>query len=126
MSTLTTDGSLNANTGGSIKFEVVKRLFKIHFSHSGIVKFYVQIKLVLRDEKVQEVNFYSFVLVVVVVLLLLLLLLLFFCFLGQCGNGEGRDVLRRLPIYIAVLLIFKKRFIRYGIMVFYINCLTTK
>ena len=112
MSTLTTDGSLNANTGGSIKFEVVKRLFKIHFSHSGIVKFYVQIKLVLRDEKVQEVNFYSFVLVVVVVLLLLLLLLLFFCFLGQCGNGEGRDVLRRLPIYIAVLLIFKKRLIR--------------
>ena len=115
MSTVTTDGSLNANIGGSIKSEVVELLFKIHFSHSGIGKFYAQIKLVLRDEKVEEVNFYSFVVVVV-----------FFASLGNAVMGEGRDVLWRLPIYIAVLLIFKKRFIRYGIMVFYINCLTTK
>ena len=45
----------------------------MHFSHSGIDKFYVQIKLVLRDEKVEEVNFYSFVVVVVVVVVVLLL-----------------------------------------------------
>ena len=120
MSTVTTDGSLNANIGGSIKSEVVELLFKIHFSHSGIGKFYAQIKLVLRDEKVEEVNFYSFVVVVVVVVVF------FFASLGNAVMGEGRDVLWRLPIYIAVLLIFKKRFIRYGIMVFYINCLTTK
>ena len=65
-------------------------------------------------------NFYSFVVVVVVVVVV------FFASLGNAVMGEGRDVLWRLPIYIAVLLIFKKRFIRYGIMVFYINCLTTK
>ena len=120
MSTVTTDGSLNANIGGSIKSEVVELLFKIHFSHSGIGKFYAQIKLVLRDEKVEEVNFYSFVVVVVVVVVV------FFASLGNAVMGEGRDVLWRLPIYIAVLLIFKKCFIRYGIMVFYINSLTTK
>ena len=58
-------------------------------------------------------NFYSFVVVVVVVVVV------FFASLGNAVMGEGRDVLWRLPIYIAVLLIFKKRFIRYGIMVFY-------
>ena len=111
---------MNVNIGGSIKSEVVELLFKIHFSHSGIGKFYAQIKLVLRDEKVEEVNFYSFVVVVVVVVVF------FFASLGNAVMGEGRDVLWRLPIYIAVLLIYKKRFIRYGIMVFYINCLTIK
>ena len=89
----------------------------MHFALKGIGKFYVYVKLVLRDEEVEEVNFYSFVVVVVVSC---------FAFLGNAVMGEGRDVLWRLPIYIAVLLIYKKRFIRYGIMVFYINCLTTK
>ena len=91
----------------------------MHFSHSGIDKFYARVKLVLRDEKVEEVNFYSFVLVS-------LLLFYFFASLGNAVMGEGQDVLWRLPIYIAVLLIFKKCFSRYGIMVFYINSLTTK
>ena len=72
----------------------------MHFSHSGIGKFYARIKLVLRDEKVEEVNFYSFVVVVVVVVVF------FFASLGNAVMGEGRDVLWRLPIYIAVLLIF--------------------
>ena len=88
----------------------------MHFPLKGIGKFYVYVKLVLRDEEVEEVNFYSFVVVVVVS---------FFAFLGNAVMGEGQGVLWRLPIYIAVLLIFKKRLIRYGIMVFYINCLTT-
>ena len=90
-------------------------LFKMHFPLKGIGKFYVYVKL--EDEEVEEVNFYSFVVVVVVS---------FFAFLGNAVMGEGQGVLWRLPIYIAVLLIFKKRLIRYGIMVFYINCLTTK
>ena len=55
----------------------------MHFSYSGIGKFYVQIKLVLRDEEVEEVNFYSFVVVVVV---------FFLAFLGNAVMGEGRDV----------------------------------
>ena len=33
----------------------------MHFSVEGIGKFYVYMKLVLRDEEVEEVNFYSFV-----------------------------------------------------------------
>ena len=37
----------------------------MHFSVEGIGKFYVYMKLVLRDEEVEEVNFYSFVVVVV-------------------------------------------------------------
>ena len=41
----------------------------MHFSLKGIGKFYVNMKLVLREEEVEEVNFYSFVVVVVVVLL---------------------------------------------------------
>ena len=36
----------------------------MHFSVEGIGKFYVYMKLVLRDEEVEEVNFYSFVVVV--------------------------------------------------------------
>ena len=41
----------------------------MHFSLKGIGKFYVNIKLVLRDQEVEEVNFYSFVVVVVSFLL---------------------------------------------------------
>ena len=90
----------------------------MHFSLKGIGKFYVYMKLVLRDEKVEEASFYSFVVVVVVVP--------FFAFLGNAVMVEGRGVLWRLPIYIAVLLIFKNCFIRYGIIVFFINSSTTK
>ena len=98
MSTVTTDGSLNANIGGSIKSEVVELLFKIHFSHSGIGKFYAQIKLVLRDEKVEEVNFYSFVVVV------------FFCFLGQCGDGGGPGCSLEAPHLYCCFVDFQKAF----------------
>ena len=38
----------------------------MYFALKGIGKFYVYVKLVLRDEEVDEVNFYSFVVVVVV------------------------------------------------------------
>ena len=68
-------------------------------------------------------NFYSFVVVVVLVVVVVV-----FCFLGRCGNGGRPGCSSEAPHqYIAVLLIFKKRFIRYGIMYgLYINCLTTK
>ena len=89
----------------------------MHFSLKRIGKFYVNMKLVLREEEVEEVNFYSFVVVVVVVV--------FFAFLFNAVMVEVRGALRRFPIYIAVLLIFKNRLIRYGIIVFYINSLTT-
>ena len=56
----------------------------MHFPLKGIGKFYVYVKLVLRDEEVEEVNFYSFVVVVVVS---------FFTFLGNAVMGEGQGVL---------------------------------
>ena len=74
----------------------------MHFSHSGIGKFYARVKLVLRDEKVKEVNFYSFVLVS--------LLLFFFCFLGQCGNGGGPGCSLEAPHLYCCFVDFQKVF----------------
>ena len=85
----------------------------MHFSLSGIGKSYVYMNLVLRDEEVEEVNFYS-------------CCCCCFAFLCNAVMVEVRGAYQRLPIYIAVLLMFKNRLIRYGIIVFYINSLTTK
>ena len=63
----------------------------MHFALKGIGKFYVYVKLVLRDDEVEEVNFYSFVVVVVVS---------FFAFLGNAVMEEGQGVLWMLPFIL--------------------------